>query len=953
MSALPSILIVDDKPQNLFALRKSLAALEVSVVEATSGNEALTATLYHEFALAILDVQMPGMDGLELAALLHGDERTRHIPVIFLTAAYGEEERILLGYEAGAVDYLVKPFLAPVLLAKVRIFLQLDAQRRALEGYGLGLAAVVAERTAELQSALVELEIQRDNAEQRARALDEAWAEQERTRERERLFGAVLESLNHERPGVDPVHEILRMIRESTGLESVGIRWRHRDFLHSDPPEATGIPTEQSVFFETSVRIPLLVGGETVGELRFEDRRPDQITTEVQGFFERLGVSVAIALERQKTEVELRRLRQGVEGSSDAIMVTDPDGLITFINPSFTRLFGYSAAEVVGRATPRILKSGLVAEDVYADFWRRLLAKEEVTVEFVNRDKGGQLVTVEVSANAVVDPSGQIVAFLSVQRDVTERRRTERALEETRAFNDSLLRAISFPMNVVDETGRILFMNEAMRTLLGPDVVLPADARCWEVYRDDRTQCKDCPLGQKRPFAGRSTREVTQIFGGRTAEIHHTDMIFDGRPARLEMFNDVTETRQLQGQVAQSERLSTMGLLAAGVAHEINNPLTYVLYNIESLAEDLPRVTEALGRRNQALALAEGREAIDRAMTAESDALGPAAIEDRVARLQDTLSGTVRIREIARSLSTFARVEESTISPVDLHRAIDHAADMALNEFKYRARLTKDFGRLPAVLGSEGKLAQVFLNLIINASHAIDEGHLEDNEIRIRTWTEGDRVFASVTDTGPGVPEALSERIFEPFFTTKGRGTGLGLAICRKIIQDFGGGIRLASPPGQGASFLIDLPNLPETMKARRGVSAGETVASAERRGRILVVDDEEGIRKVVVRLLGTEHEVVTAASGDEAQAILLTDTDFDVVLCDLMMPRVSGVELHGWLVARSPMLADRVVFVTGGVFSPGAAEYLDRVGNLRVDKPFSAEILGRIVREFIGSPSG
>jgi PAS domain S-box-containing protein len=413
---------------------------------------------------------------------------------------------------------------------------------------------------------------------------------------------------------------------------------------------------------------------------------------------------------------------------------------------------------------------------------------------------------------------------------------------------------------------------------------------------------------------------------------------------------DISERRQLQASMAQSDRLASMGMLAAGVAHEINNPLSYVLYNIETLAEDLSKLAPAMQRCCGALRERVGNFGFAVLAGDGADALRPVALEDLLHRAREALSGAQRIKEIARGLGTFSRVERVEQTKIDLRYAIECAASMSFNEIKYRAKLIKDFGQVPAILGSEGKLSQVFLNLLINAAHAIPDGDVERNRIEIRTWADDEHVFAEVKDTGKGIPPEDLARIFEPFFTTKaaGIGSGLGLAICKDILTEIGGDIQVDSEVGRGTRFIVRLPvprDSPEARRAHSGVAMPEASALC---GRILVVDDEDAIRGILQRMLGRAHEVVAAASGEEARAIIEKDSSFDLIVCDLMMPSMSGMDLHQWLVAHHPGLARQVVFLSGGAFTPKASAYLASVDNLRLDKPVDRAELLRVANEKI-----
>jgi CheY-like chemotaxis protein/two-component sensor histidine kinase len=406
--------------------------------------------------------------------------------------------------------------------------------------------------------------------------------------------------------------------------------------------------------------------------------------------------------------------------------------------------------------------------------------------------------------------------------------------------------------------------------------------------------------------------------------------------------------------MAQSDRLATMGMLAAGVAHEINNPLSYVLYNLQTVVDDLATLAPALQRCCATLRSHMGVAGFAAIAGKGNDTLSSAALDDIVHRAGEALSGAQRIKAIARGLGTFSRVERTEQSKVELRYPIECAVSMAFNEIKYRAKLVQDFGPVPAVLGSEGKLSQVFLNLLINAAHAIPDDSTASNRIEIRTWANDEYVFAEVKDSGKGIPAEDLPRIFEPFFTTKaaGVGSGLGLAICRDILTEMGGDIQVESEVRRGTRFIIRLPVPRDSPQAATATVPEEVPRSAEPRGRILVVDDEEPIRGMLKRMLGQAHEVVTAASGEEARAMIEERIPFDLILCDLMMPGMSGMDLHAWLMSHHPTLAERVVFLSGGAFTPKASDYLSSVGNLKLEKPVNRAELMRIANERIkGSP--
>ncbi len=413
---------------------------------------------------------------------------------------------------------------------------------------------------------------------------------------------------------------------------------------------------------------------------------------------------------------------------------------------------------------------------------------------------------------------------------------------------------------------------------------------------------------------------------------------------------DESETKKLQASMAQADRLATMGTLAASVAHEINNPLAYVRYNIESLAQDLPRLADATQRACLTVRSQLGDAAYAQIVGDDAEVLEPVLLKDTVDRIREALEGIERVVAISRNLGAFSRVQQTKRTSVDVNVALEAAVNMAQNEIRHRARLIKDLGQPPAVWASESKLSQVFLNLLINAAHAIDEGDEQNNRITIRSWSDRGEVCVEIADTGKGIsPENLA-RIFDPFFTTKavGAGSGLGLSISRNVITEFNGTLSVTSEVGKGSRFVVRLPVESDAQPESRRIAEVDPLTVPQDRGRILVVEDEAAIRRTLERMLSHDHEIVAVSSGQEGQALVAKDSAFDVILCDLMMTGVSGIEFHAWLAGHQPRLADRLVFITGGAFTPKAREYLASVGNFTIQKPFDVGLLRQRLAEMV-----
>jgi PAS domain S-box-containing protein len=393
----------------------------------------------------------------------------------------------------------------------------------------------------------------------------------------------------------------------------------------------------------------------------------------------------------------------------------------------------------------------------------------------------------------------------------------------------------------------------------------------------------------------------------------------DGEPARLigEM-QDISGQQLLQSRLALTERLASVGTLAAGVAHEINNPLAWITSNLHFGLEELARLRIETGL---------------------------SALDEMAEALTDARTGAERVSTIVRDLKLFSRAQDEQTGLVDVRRVLESAITMARNEIRHRAQLERRFDDVPLVKGNEGKLSQVFLNLLINAAHAVPEGDVAHHSIVVSASQDAQgRVVVSVQDTGEGISPEVLPHIFDPFFTTKpvGQGTGLGLSICHSIVTTLGGSIAVESTPGRGSTFRVTLPvALPEFRKS----PVPQAEAPGLVRGRIALIDDEPSVLVALQRVLGPHHEVKSFSTPKQALEELPT-LDPDLIFCDVMMPEMSGAELYHRLQANHPTLAERLVFMTGGAFSASARKFLDEVERPILEKPFTADGVRRLASE-------
>ncbi|HSN15064.1 MAG TPA: ATP-binding protein [Anaeromyxobacteraceae bacterium] len=498
----------------------------------------------------------------------------------------------------------------------------------------------------------------------------------------------------------------------------------------------------------------------------------------------------------------------------------------------------------------------------------------------------------------------QSVSEARLAEQVERAQGAERALRLAYQVVEQAAEAIE----VVDAGGKVVFSNAAAARLRAGAIGDEPPRQRWEAlfrkspewWRETWDRLREFRSAELSLRVGRSAETIPVA-----VSLVHLEL--DGEEHCIATIRDVRDRLRAEA----TERLASLGTLAAGVAHEINNPLAYVLGNLSFVSESL-----------------------------ESGAFAGLGEDERSA-LGEAIHGAERVRDVVRSLRAYSRPGEGPPARIDVAEELRHALRLVGNTIQHRARVVEEIDAAPMVLARANELGQVFVNLLVNAGQAARAGASGGAEIGVRCYTAQDgRAAVEVADNGVGIPAELQGRVFEPFFTTKavGEGTGLGLSICHGIVTRLGGTIGFESEPGVGTRFTVLLPPADVSKEAE------EDAEVALPRGRILVVDDDPAVTRALARMLGRSAKVAIETGAEQALARLLGEPHPDAILCDVMMPGLSGPDFHQRLRTIDPALARRVVFITGGAVTEAIAAAVAATGQPCVEKPPERAALARAI---------
>lgn len=615
---------------------------------------------------------------------------------------------------------------------------------------------------------------------------------------------------------------------------------------------------------------------------------------------------------------------EAASGSSIGVLVSkfEPELRFVYTTPSAEALFGRSAEELQ-RIDPISL---LVPEDrprlegVVEEFKSTGSFPPTIEVTVVRPD--GTRVTLDVGEGRMdLAGSPAIVAFMA---DMTQPRMALESLKRSEQRFRFLVEGIPEAIFVTEGTA-ITYANPAFEHALGIEGRLEApDLDVLDLVHDDDAprllrQIGDLATG---PVAHAEYRMRTRGENWITFEVSAISAEFDGKLSVLWLGRDVTRRKEMEAQLLQADRLAVLGTLAAGMAHAINNPLLYTLLNLEHVARRL------------------------RQLGTQRDYQGEARV-----RLAEAHDGAERVAKVVRQMRGLSRARPSEPRSVDLRMVLENVLAMVGNEIRHRGQLVTRSEPVPRVWATESELEQALLGLVVYVARSLPDEVGEGREICLSTSTDaaGNAVVV-VSDNGPALEPEVKSHLFDPFGTEEA--AGLGLAMCQAILMSLDGSIDVESGPVRGTTFRVVLPPASVVESERfprpRSVPPPPLEVAGHRRARVLVIDDDPGVANTLRAMLEAHHEVKSVESGREALKILMSDEEFDVVFCDLVMPELSGIDLYCALELNRPHKAARVVFMTGGVFTAEAQRFLAEVKNRRIEKPFSLARIEQLLAEAV-----
>lgn len=499
----------------------------------------------------------------------------------------------------------------------------------------------------------------------------------------------------------------------------------------------------------------------------------------------------------------------------------------------------------------------------------------------------------------------------------------------------------------INKRGEIL-LNADKKFILGKkliDFILSEDRPYVESQLIKLLEHKTIELGEFRmvPMNHSSVRNV---------EVMGVEVKLPKETLLLMVITDVTERNQLRTQALLNDKLVTVGTLTAGIAHEINNPITSIIANLSFLTSHLASfkntVSELQKLTGNDVLLKDKMEQLNKFIAKQENERSFEKFNDAI---NDATEAAKHMQDIVLDLKSFARTDTAETVAINLNDVLKTAITMANPIIKNHAMLNKELASdIPLLKLNKGKLHQVFLNLLVNAAQSIPQGQTDKNQIGVVSKIEGQSIRIDISDSGSGIPPELLSKIFDPFFTTKaaGSGTGLGLTICREIINKFGGDITVESTVGKGTTFSVFLPLQLKASDTIKTAMIEESEDAPIIKKSLLLIDDEPLLVKGLQRILETFHDVMIAGGGKEALDIITKNNlHFDVIVCDLNMPEINGADIYRFIAEHYPGREKDIIFVSGGVYTQNLMDFMAKIDNKHLEKPFPSSQILKLINEF------
>jgi PAS domain S-box-containing protein len=795
------ILAIDDINDNLISLKAILydAFPDSVVYTAQNGPKGIELAIANDPDVILLDIVMPGMDGFEVCRRLKLDKQVCDVPVVFITALKSDKANRIKAIEAGAEAFLSKPIDETELTVQVRAMVKIKAANIQKRDEKANLERLVAERTQKLELS----QIATTNLLNELKAENEAHKKtEEALNESIRLFHGLFNVSPDAIILIDPHHPTISWPIVDCNVAACRMNGYSREELvgHSIDVlnETEGSKEERIAYFEE-----LRQKGIIHKEVPHCRKDGSIFTIEVLSSIVILGGKEMVLgidrdiTERKQVENALRESQSlyhsFVENMPAGVFRKDSEGRYIFVNTVFCQLKGLRPNEILGKTPQELSKYQATRTSVIKHDNQALMELGEthhqyimrtgksIELEEVYENPYGSSQYLQVVKSPVFSSNGNVIGSQGIQFDITERKWAEIELRESNELNNSLLQTIPFGMDIVDEHGNILFLSENLEKTFGQKL---AGQKCWNLYRDDQCQCSECPLKEGINIGKTAIYETDGVLGGKTFQISHTGMLFKGKKAMLEIFQDITERKQIEAELIaakehaeESDQLKSAFL--ANMSHEIRTPLNSII-GFSDLMLDPFFGSDKHGEFASII-----KENGNNLLTIISDIMDLSKIE----------AGQVQVHKEALTVNQL-------ITDIQLEysfKAVDKGIDLRLDPLNPKENIV--------IESDYERLRQILINFISNAIKFTEKGSIE-----LGFKTTGEFIQFHVKDTGIGIPKEFHKKVFERFLqvesanSRKYGGNGLGLPISKSLVELLGGKIWMESEQRKGSTFFFTVP---------------------------------------------------------------------------------------------------------------------------------------------------